>query len=352
MSKKNQKNILQNIISFFKSRNGKIVMGTFVFWVILYPLNKFGLMNNYWMHVVNVSLIFVILTVSLNLINGFTGQFSIGHMGFAAIGAYTSATLTTLIWKLPSHGTVAYLAFIGALLLGGIAAAFIGFLIGLPTLRLRGDYLAIVTLAFGEIIRVTINSISFVGGPRGIPGIPRFSTFTFVLIATVLSVIIMRNIIYSSIGRAFLSIREDEVASELVGVDTTRYKVIGFTIGAFFAGIGGGLLAHLVQYINPLQFGFMATIYVLIMVYVGGIGSISGSIVAAIGLTFLSEGLRFGLDKLNSVTTFPVGPEWRMVIYAVLLIATMLYKTNGLMGGIEFNVLIPEEEDENAKHGA
>ncbi len=350
MSKK--KGILQNAIDFFKSRNGKIAIGTVILWIILYPLNKSGLLNNYWMHVINVSLIFVILTVSLNLINGFAGQFSIGHMGFAAVGAYTSATLTTLVWKLPSHGVVAYSAFIGALLLGGIAAAFIGFLIGLPTLRLRGDYLAIVTLAFGEIIRVIINSINYVGGPRGIPGIPRFSTFTFVLIATVLSVIIMKNIIYSSVGRALLSIREDEVASELVGVDTTKYKVMGFTAGAFFAGIGGGLLAHLIQYIDPLQFGFMATIYVLIMVYVGGIGSISGSIVAAIGLTFLSEGLRFGLDKLNAITPFPVGPEWRMVIYAVLLILTMLYKTNGLMGDVEFNVLIPEEEDENAKHGA
>ena len=350
MMKKN--NFLQNLIKFFKSRNGKIAIGSFIFWLALYPLNRFGVMNNYWMHIVNVSLIYVILTVSLNLINGFTGQFSIGHMGFAAVGAYTTATLTTLVWKLPSHGAVPYLAFIAALLLGGIAAAFIGFLIGLPTLRLRGDYLAIVTLAFGEIIRVIINSINYVGGPRGIPGIPRFSTFTFVLIATVISVLIMRNIIYSSIGRAFMSIREDEIASELVGVDTTKYKVMGFTIGAFFAGIGGGLLAHLIQYINPLQFGFMATIYVLIMVYIGGVGSISGSIVAAIGLTFLSEGLRLGLDKLDAVTPFHVGPEWRMVIYAVLLVATMLYKTNGLMGDMEFEVLIPEEEDRNAKHSS
>ncbi len=349
---KKNKVFLKNLKKFFKSRNGKIAIGTFIFWLALYPLNRFGVMNNYWMHIVNVSLIYVILTVSLNLINGFTGQFSIGHMGFAAVGAYTTATLTTLVWKLPSHGAVPYLEFIVALLLGGIAAAFIGFLIGLPTLRLRGDYLAIVTLAFGEIIRVIINSINYVGGPRGIPGIPRFSTFTFVLIATVISVLIMRNIIYSSIGRAFMSIREDEIASELVGVDTTRYKVIGFTIGAFFAGIGGGLLAHLIQYINPLQFGFMATIYVLIMVYIGGVGSISGSIVAAIGLTFLSEGLRLGLDKLDAVTPFHVGPEWRMVIYSVLLVATMLYKTNGLMGDMEFEVLIPEEEDRNAKHSA
>jgi len=128
--------------------------------------------------------------------------------------------------------------------------------------------------------------------------------------------------------------------------------VLGFTVGAFFAGIGGALLAHLIQYINPLQFGFMATIYVLIMVYIGGVGSLSGSIVAAIGITFLSEGLRLGLDKLDQVTPFHVGPEWRMVIFSVLLVATMLYKTNGLMGDMEFKVLIPEEEDENAKHGA
>ncbi len=351
MSKK-KRNITQKMIRFFKSRNGKLITGTFIFWLVLYPLNKFGILNNYWMHVINVSLIYIILTVSLNLINGFTGQFSIGHMGFAAVGAYTSATITTILFKFPSHGFVPYLVFIGSMILGGIVAALVGFLIGLPTLRLRGDYLAIVTLAFGEIIRVTFNAIKFVGGPRGIPGIPNFSNFTLVTIVTLISVIIMRNVIYSSIGRAFLSIREDEVASELVGVHTTYYKVMGFTIGAFFAGVGGALLAHLIQYINPLQFGFMATIYVLIMVYIVGIGSISGSIVAAVGITFLSEGLRFMLNRIDALTPFRVGPEWRMVIFSVLLVATMLYKTNGLMGDKEFSVLIPEEEDENAKHGA
>jgi len=339
-------------IPLFKKRDFQLLIGTVIFWAIFYTLTKFGMMNLYWMHIINVSLIYVILTTSLNLINGFSGQFSIGHMGFAAVGAYTSATLTTIIWNLPSHGVGPFTLFILSVILGGIAAAFVGFLIGLPTLRLRGDYLAIVTLAFGEIIRVVINSIKFVGGPRGIPGIPRFSSFTVIIIFTFLSVIILRNIIYSSIGRALLSIREDEVASELVGVHTTYYKVLGFTVGAFFAGIGGALLAHLIQYINPLQFGFMATIYVLIMVYIGGVGSLSGSIVAAIGITFLSEGLRLGLDKLDQITTFHVGPEWRMVIFSVLLVATMLYKTNGLMGDVEFNVLIPEEEDENAKHGA
>ncbi len=339
-------------IPLFKKRDFQLLVGTVIFWAIFYTLTKFGMMNLYWMHIINVSLIYVILTTSLNLINGFSGQFSIGHMGFAAVGAYTSATLTTIVWNLPSHGVGPFSLFILSVILGGIAAAFIGFLIGLPTLRLRGDYLAIVTLAFGEIIRVVINSINFVGGPRGIPGIPRFSSFTVIVIFTFLSVIVLRNIIYSSIGRALLSIREDEVASELVGVHTTYYKVLGFTVGAFFAGIGGALLAHLIQYINPLQFGFMATIYVLIMVYIGGVGSLSGSIVAAIGITFLSEGLRLGLDKLDQVTPFHVGPEWRMVIFSVLLVATMLYKTNGLMGDMEFKVLIPEEEDENAKHGA
>ncbi len=349
---KGKETVQDKKIPLFKKRDFQLLVGTVIFWAIFYTLTKFGMMNLYWMHIINVSLIYVILTTSLNLINGFSGQFSIGHMGFAAVGAYTSATLTTILWNLPSHGVGPFSLFILSVILGGIAAAFIGFLIGLPTLRLRGDYLAIVTLAFGEIIRVVINSINFVGGPRGIPGIPRFSSFTVIVIFTFLSVIVLRNIIYSSIGRALLSIREDEVASELVGVHTTYYKVLGFTVGAFFAGIGGALLAHLIQYINPLQFGFMATIYVLIMVYIGGVGSLSGSIVAAIGITFLSEGLRLGLDKLDQVTPFHVGPEWRMVIFSVLLVATMLYKTNGLMGDMEFKVLIPEEEDENARHGA
>ncbi len=331
------------------TNNRKLVLFSVIFYVVVDVLHLTGVLNDYWIQITNVALINIILAVSLNLINGFAGQFSIGHMGFAAVGAYTAGTLTTIIWKLGVANSITkYLLFAVALILAGVAAAIVGYLIGLPTLRLRGDYLAIVTLAFGEIIRVIINATGYVGGPRGLLGIPKLSNFTIIFFVTLLSVIIMRNIVFSTIGRALKSIREDEVASELVGVDITRYKVLAFTIGSFFAGIAGALLCHLLQIAHPTQFGFIGSINVLVMVYIGGAGSISGSIVAAVGLTFLSEFLRLGIDNLNKIAPFPVGPEWRMVVYAVLLVAVMLYRTAGIMGGREFGILVPEEEGKNA----
>jgi branched-chain amino acid transport system permease protein len=299
----------------------------------------FGL-NDYIMQIINLSLVYVILTVSLNLINGFTGQFSIGHMGFAAVGAYISAILTTLVFKVAPKTVNGYVVFIFAMIIGGLAAALIGFLIGIPTLRLRGDYLAIVTLGFGEIIRVIINNIDYVGGPRGLLGIPKFSNFTVIFVVTVITIIIIRNIVYSTYGRSLLSIREDSIASELVGVDTTRYKVLAFVVGSFFAGVAGSLLCHLIQIAHPTQFGFVGSISILIMVYAGGMGSITGSIVAAFALTFLSEGLRIVLENFGA----PI--EWRMVIYAVLLIVIMLFRPEGLMGGKEWKLIVPEGEKE------
>lgn len=329
------------------NRNIKLLFYCLIFFIVIFSLHRLNIIiNDYILHIINLSLIYVILAVSLNLINGFTGQFSIGHMGFAAVGAYISGILTTLIWKITPSSFINYLLFIIALIIGSVAAGIIGFLLGLPTLRLRGDYLAIVTLGFGEIIRTIINNIDYVGGPRGLLGIPKFSNFTLIFLITVISVLIMRNIVFSTHGRAFKSIREDPIASELVGVDTTRYKVYAFTIGAFFAGLAGGLLCHLLQIAHPTQYGFMGTIFVLVMVYAGGMGSITGSIIAAFGLTFMSEGLRLILKWIDDLTpTVSVGIEWRMVIYAALLILIMLYRTEGLMGKRELNILIPEEEE-------
>jgi branched-chain amino acid transport system permease protein len=329
------------------SRNYKLIFYALIFYFLVFLSHRFGfLINDYILHIINVSLIYVILTVSLNLINGFTGQFSIGHMGFAAVGAYISGILTTLIWKIKPTNLSNYILFIIAMLIGGLCAMGIGYLLGLPTLRLRGDYLAIVTLGFGEIIRTIINNIDYVGGPRGLLGIPKFSNFTFIFFITLISVIIMRNIVYSTHGRAFKSIREDPIASELVGVNTTKYKVMVFTIASFFAGIAGSLLCHLLQIAHPTQYGFMGTILVLVMVYAGGMGSISGSIIAAFGLTFMSEGLRLVLRKLDDITpTVQIGIEWRMVVYALLLILIMLFRTEGLMGKREIRILVPEEEE-------
>jgi len=336
----------------------------FIYALILYGviqlLYTFGVLNNYYMQIIEISLINIILATSLNIINGFTGQFSLGHGGFMAVGAYTAGVLTTLIWKVPQMQTLPkYSLFIIAILLGGIFAAVLGILIGIPSLRLRGDYLAIVTLAFQEIVKVTVNAIDYVGGPRGLLGIPRLSTFTIIFFFTLISIFIMKNIVYSTIGRAMKSIREDEIASELVGVNTTRYKVMAFAVGAFFAGVAGALLVHLLQLAHPTMFSFTSPsiagpLSILTMVYIGGAGSLSGSILAAVGLTVLSELLRLGIDAINAmnVLSFTVGPEWRMVVYAVLLIVVMLYRTEGLMGQKEFKILVPEEEEENATGGA
>lgn len=325
-------------------KNMKLVIAALIFYVAVQVLSYVGILNGYFMVIINRSLVFVILAVSLNLINGITGQFSLGHMGFAAVGAYISGTLTTLLFKLspaiPLHG----LGFLLAILSGGLVAALTGFLIGFPSLRLKGDYLAIVTLGFGEIIRTILNNIAYVGGPRGLLGIPKFSNFTVIFLFTFATIVIIRNLVQSSTGRAMLSVRENELASELVGIDTTKYKVLGFVFGAFFAGIGGGLLAHLLQIAHPTQYGFYASALILIMLYVGGIGSLTGSIIAAFSLTFLTEGLRVGIDWLRDTAGVPIGTEWTMVIYAVLLILIMLFKTEGLMGMRESSILIIKEK--------
>ena len=227
----------------------------------------------------------------MNLINGFTGPFSLGHAGFMAIGAYVSAYCTKHLG----------MSFIPALLLGGLGAAAGGLVVGVPTLRLAGDYLAIATLGFGEIIRVAIVNLSVVGGPRGLPGIPAHTTFLSVYLAAVLAVLIIKNIIGSKHGRAFLAVREDETAAETVGIDTVKAKVTAFVIGSFFAGVAGGLYAHRLTYIDPGQFDFMKSIEALLIIVLGGLGSISGSVVAAFVVTLLPEVLR------------PLA-DWRMVV--------------------------------------
>jgi branched-chain amino acid transport system permease protein len=323
----------------------RFLIAVVLFYIIVEILYKTEILNGYLLHIINLSLIYVILATSLNLINGITGQFSLGHMGFAAVGAYVSGSLTTLILKLSVTNPASMLPFLLSIIAGGVVASFVGFLIGFPSLRLKGDYLAIVTLGFGEIIRTIFNNIDAVGGPRGLLGIPKFSNFTVILVAAFLTVVIIRNLIESSHGRAMLSIRENELAAELVGINTTRYKVMAFTFGAFFAGIAGGLLAHLIQLAHPTQFGFIKSVEVLIMIYAGGVGSLTGSILAAFGLTFLSEGLRLGIRALADATGLPIGGEWRMVVYALLLIFIMLFRNEGLMGMRESRIIKNVEVD-------
>jgi branched-chain amino acid transport system permease protein len=275
----------------------------------------------------------IILATSLNLVNGFCGQFSLGHAGFMAIGAYVSGVLS-LHFQL-FQGPLHFLNFVGYALMAGLAAGVAGFFVGVPSLRLRGDYLAIVTLGFGEIIRVVLLNMDSVGGARGLYGIPgplnSFAGSSMALFFAGATCVALWRLTQSSYGRAFLSVREDEIASECMGVATTRIKVFAFVVSSFFAGVGGSLFAHTTNYLNPASFQFMKSVDVVIMVVLGGMGSLTGSVVAAFVVTILPEALR----PLQAYT----GVDLRMVIYSLLLILLMILRPQGLFGTREWKDL-------------
>jgi branched-chain amino acid transport system permease protein len=276
----------------------------------------------------------IILAVSLNVVNGFTGQFSIGHAGFMAVGAYATAYLT--LWHramASAQGRAvgaleAELVFAAALLSGAALAALAGLLVGIPSLRLKGDYLAIVTLGFGEIIRVVIEQTPALGAQTGLSNIPPYANLFWVYLWVFLTILVARRVLDSSHGRALLAIREDEVAAEAMGVDTTGYKVRAFVIAAFFAGIAGGLFGHYLTTLGPRSFTYVKSMEIVVMVVLGGLGSISGSVLAAALLTLLPEALR----------TFD---RYRMTAYALLLIALMLTRPSGLFGSKELWEVLP-----------
>lgn len=264
----------------------------------------------------------VILAVSLNLVNGYTGQFSLGHAGFMAVGAYLAAAVSVFAGPhlLGEEGGTAFqqgMLFLGALLVGGLSAAFAGLLVGVPSLRLRGDYLALVTLGFGEIIRVIFQNVEILGGALGLNGIPPYTTIFWVLAFVALTVFVVTCLVNSTYGRGFLATHDDEVAAEAVGLNTTRYKIVAFVVGAFFAGIAGALYGHFKMTITPTGFDFTKSIEIVVMVILGGMGNTIGVILAAVLLTLLPEVLR------------PVA-EYRMVIYSFLLIVLMLARPRGL----------------------
>ena len=305
------------------------LVGAVVLYAVTMGLIEIGLIGAFWELNIVLICINIILAVSLNLITGFTGQFSIGHAGFMAVGAYLSAVMTVKLG----------LPFAVAILAGAIGAAILGFAIGLPTLRLQGDYLAIATLGLGEIIRITILNIPYVGGASGLMGIPRYTTFTWAFFAMVVTIFFIKNFINSSHGRACISIRENEIAAEAMGVDTTKYKVLAFTIGAAFAGVAGGLFSHYFYIAHPASFTFMKSFDILTMVVLGGMGSITGSITAAILLTFISAALASY-------------PEWRMVIYSLMLIVLMIYRPQGLFGNKELSLKAFSRLGGGGQHGA
>jgi branched-chain amino acid transport system permease protein len=277
-----------------------------------------GYIGAYYFQIIIYIGINTILASSLNLINGFAGQFSLGHAGFMAIGAYTSSIITATLHLQPGS-PISHLIITGALLAGGLMASLFGLLVGIPSLRLKGDYLAITTLGFGEIIRVLIQNMDFLGAARGFSGVPKLANFFWVYAVAAILIFFLYNLINSTYGKGFLAVRDDEIAAEATGISATRLKVVAFVTGAFFAGIAGGLYAHFVTYINPSQFGFLRSFEIVVMVVVGGMGSIPGVILAAILLTVLPEALR-------------AIAQYRMVIYALLLIIIMLVRPQGLFG--------------------
>ena len=332
--------------ALFKKRWFAALLKSFILLIVLELLIMFNFFNGFWVLTIMSLFTNIILATSLNLINGFTGQFSLGHAGFMAVGGYTAAVLAlnfapSLIkagiipslhnvtlkmpWGLPDM----FLPFAKAiapggivllfsLLLGGILAALMGFLIGLPTLRLRGDYLAIATLGFGEIIRLTFLNINYLGSASGMPGIPQYATVMSCVVVAIITVYAISNVVRSTHGRAMLAVREDEMAAQTVGINTTRYKVTAFTIGAFFAGVAGALYAHTFYLVNPSIFSLLKSIDVLVMVVLGGQGSIGGSIAGAVLVTILNAFL----------SNFP---EIRMIVYSVVLVLMIIFMPHGLL---------------------
>lgn len=254
----------------------------------------------------------IILAVSLNITTGFLGELSLGHAAFFAVGAYSGALITTNLVSLPEIP-----AMLLALLVGGILAVIAGILIGVPVLRLRGDYLAIATLAFGEIVRSVINTLDVTGGPRGISKIPSYANYSLVYVLVIITILFAMNLRKSRLGRAIFAIRDNDIAAQAIGVSLTKYKIIAFTISAFFAGIAGVLYAHDRTIIRPDQFDYNKSIDILVYVVLGGMGNIKGSVIAAIILTFLPQILS-------------EAGEFRMAGYALLLILIMIFNVGGL----------------------
>ncbi|ATO56712.1 branched-chain amino acid ABC transporter permease [Loigolactobacillus coryniformis] len=286
-------------------------------YVLIYALEMVGVIDQFGETTLVLIGINIILATSLNLVIGFSGQFSLGHAGFMALGAYSSALVTSAI---PNVGGLLL-----GLLVGIIVSGLVALVVGIPTLRLNGDYLAIATMGVAEIIRIILNNLKITNGPAGLYNIPMLANWGTVYVLVVITTLIIVNFVHSRNGRAVMSVREDEIAAESIGINTTKYKIIAFVLGAAIASIGGALHANYIQTINPSDFGIMESINILIIVVLGGIGSITGTFVAAFVLGLLDMVLQnFG--------------TLRMVLYSLALILIMVFKPSGLLGTWEFSV--------------
>ena len=308
-----------------------------VAYLLVLILIQVGVINDYYFAIIVTICINIILAASLNLVTGFTGQFSLGHAGFMAIGAYSTGLITMAIptvW-----------GFVLGLATGAVLAAMVGFLIGLPTLRLRGDYLAIATLGMAEIIRVLLLNMGFTNGAAGLSGIPQFVNWSWLFVLTVGTVVLITNFLNSRHGRDCIAVREDEIAAESIGVRSTRVKTLAFMTGAFFGAVAGGVYASYFYFLKPDLFGFMQSINILVIVVLGGLGSVSGSIIAAVLLAIVS-------------TLLQPFPEIRMILYSLVLVVLMVFRPQGIMGSRElsmkvFSRLLPKRsKDAAATEGA
>jgi branched-chain amino acid transport system permease protein len=300
------------------------------------------------LRIFNLCGIYIILALSMNLLNGFTGLFSLGHAGFMAIGAYVSALLTMspaqksinffLTPIIPALAEI-QIPFIPALILAGAVAALAGFLIGTPALRLRDDYLAIATLGFSEIIRVVLTNLqSITNGALGLKGLPKYSSPYMIWGIAVLTIVFMFALVNSAYGRCLKAIRDNEIAAQAMGINIARVKIVSFTVSSFIAGVGGALLGHLLSTIDPKMFTFSLTYNILLIVVLGGNGSITGSCIAAIVVTIAMEALRFLDGPLNFIFIQTPGlPGLRMVVFSLLLMIVVIYRQQGLMGKREFS---------------
>lgn len=305
-------------------------------------------LDGYSVQVLNLIAVNTILAISLNLIYGFTGMFSLAHAGFMAIGAYVTAILILpaaqkemmyilepMMWPF----SVMHAPFFAAVVAGGLAAAAVGLLIALPCLRLGGDYLGIATLGFGEIIRVIFTNMTPVtNGALGLKGIPAYAGLGWNYFWCVLTVYVIVKLLSGNFGNTLRAVRDDEVAAKAMGINTFRTKTISFVIGAFFAGVGGALMGSLITTIDPKMFNFQLTFNILMFVVVGGLGSVTGSVVGAVVITVLLEWLRFVEDTIKIGSWEIAGmPGMRMLIFSLLLLFIILYRREGIIGGYEFS---------------
>jgi branched-chain amino acid transport system permease protein len=293
---KNKKNIVLALIAV-------------IIYVVIFSLAQFGVLSRHTQSLLVPIGVNIILAVSLNLTVGFLGELTLGHAGFMSVGAYAGC-LFTIYCNLP-----VWIEFPLALIIGGLVAAIFGVIIGIPALRLNGDYLAIVTLAFGEIIRSVLNNVKFTGGAGGLKGIDKTSNFTIAYILVIFTLIVITNVVRSRHGRAIMAIRDNIIAAQSVGINIVYYKLVAFVGAAFFAGVAGVLYGHNLGILKPSTFDFNKSIEILVIVVLGGMGNITGSVIAAIIITLLPEVLRDLAD-------------YRMLIYSIALIVMMLFSSN------------------------